>query len=230
MKTATTDCPPSCQDPQPHAEGSVSSSQSVDHLPEELARQAQNGSLVAFAQLVGLFEGRLFNFILRRIGNWSDAEELTQETFVRAWERIDRYDSRWRFSTWLFTIGSRLAVSHHRSHRRVFTTDRLECRDSEEPSPIERAEQRESRAPTWELAARILTESQHTALWLRYAEGLSMKEIAYVMGKSQVSVRVTLFRARDQLAQEIMRLRRERLERSGAAEIVERGLRSIPAA
>lgn len=186
----------------------------VDVTPEALARRAQTGSLAAYAQLVALFEARLFNFILRRTGNWADAEELTQEAFVRAWERIDRYDDRWRFSTWLFTIGSRLAVSRHRSKRRTRSTDQLDLRQAALEDPVDAAERRESRSPTWELAARVLTESQHTALWLRYAEGLSIREIAHVMGKSQVSVRVTLFRARDQLAAHILRLYQER-QRTG---------------
>lgn len=173
---------------------------------EDLARQAQRGSLPAFTRLVAMFEARLFNFLLRRTGSWDDAEELTQETFVRAWQRLDRYDDQWRFSTWLFTIGGRLAVSHHRAKRRTITSDCLEYRADASASPSDQAERREAKSPTWALAEQILTEGQNTALWLRYAEGLSMKEIAHVMGKSQVSVRVTLFRARDALASHIRHL------------------------
>ena len=173
------------------------------HNPEELAHLAQRGSLLAFSRLVEHFEARLFNFILRRVGNWSDAEELTQETFVRAWERIDRYDSRWRFSTWLFTIGLRLAVSEHRSRARLklappFAIDSASNRPDGEPMT-----DRELGAPTWDLALRVLTKAQHSALWLRYAEGLSIAEIARIMGRTQVSVRVTLFRAREVLHREI---------------------------
>lgn len=171
--------------------------------PEELAGLSQSGSLLAFSHLVQEFEPRLFNFILRRVGNWSDAEELTQETFVRAWERIHRYDSRWRFSTWLFTIGLRLAVSAHRSKVRLklvskLPLDGLECSDGMAAST-----DAELGAPTWDLALRMLTTAQHTALWLRYAEGLSIAEIARIMGRTQVSVRVTLFRARETLQREI---------------------------
>jgi len=171
--------------------------------PEELARLSQAGSLLAFSQLVQLFEARLFNFILRRVGNWSDAEELTQETFVRAWERIERYDSRWRFSTWLFTIGLRLAVSEHRTRARLKLAPIFAIDAVHDPSHTERASDAELGAPTWDLAVQVLTKAQHSALWLRYAEGLSISEIARIMGRTQVSVRVTLFRAREALQREI---------------------------
>jgi RNA polymerase sigma-70 factor (ECF subfamily) len=186
---------------------------------EELARRAQRGSLAAYAELLARYEGRLFNFLLRRVGNVTDAEELTQETFVRAWERIDRYDDRWKFSTWLFTIGLRLAVSQHRSAQRARRSELPEHRlaDARANDPSAVAASREAGTPTWDLAARVLTDAQHTALWLRYAEGLSMKEIARVMGKSQVSVRVTLFRARDHLAAHLLKRRDEQAASRRAA-------------
>ena len=64
----------------------------------------------------------------------------------------------------------------------------------------------------WETADRILTDSQRTVLWLRYAEELSNGEIARVLGRSQISVRVTLFRAREALAahEQVDRSRRKR--------------------
>ena len=178
--------------------------------PEEWALRAQKGSMFAFEQLVKHFEGRLFNFILRRSGNYSDAEELTQETFIRAWERIERYDDRWRFSTWLFTIGSRLTISHHRAKKRTVSSDTLNYQSCTNDGPVEICDRRNCTSPTWNLAGRVLSDAQQTALWLRYAEDLSIREIACVMGKTQVSIRVTLFRARDQLAQELQKVNARR--------------------
>ncbi|MEE8146382.1 MAG: sigma-70 family RNA polymerase sigma factor, partial [Longimicrobiales bacterium] len=84
----------------------------IEDLPVcTLVSRAQTGSLSSFAELVARFEGRLFNFLLRRTRCVADAEDLAQDTFVRAWQRIRRYDPRWRFSTWLFTIAHRLAVT-----------------------------------------------------------------------------------------------------------------------
>ena len=91
--------------------------------PEVLAVRAAQGSHAAFAELVALFEVRLYNFLLRRTRSRTDAEELTQESFARAWQSIKSYDPAWKFSTWLFTIGSRLAVSDHRKQGRMRTMD-----------------------------------------------------------------------------------------------------------
>src|SRR6185436_2664030 len=86
--------------------------------PEDLACDAQAGSMASFVALVDLFEARLFSFIQRRVGSAPDAEDLTQETFVRAFRSIGRYRRAWRFSTWLFTIATRLATDHLRKAAR----------------------------------------------------------------------------------------------------------------
>ncbi len=173
---------------------------SEEPIPHLVSR-AQRGSLPCFAELVKRFEGRLFNFLRRRTGLTHDAEDLVQDTFVRAWQRIDQYDSRWQFSTWLFTIAHRLAITHgRRRQREVGWSDGREPPTVERDDPARAIADREQSGLLWETAERILTESQRTVLWLRYAEELSNRDIARVLGRSQISVRVTLFRAREALA------------------------------
>jgi RNA polymerase sigma-70 factor (ECF subfamily) len=170
----------------------------------ELVSRARNGSLPCFAELVRLYEGRLFNFLLRRTRSAADAEDLVQETFVRAWQRIGQYNPRWQFSTWLFTIARRLAiaqiVAHERRRQGEAAPACLAHAASGVRDPAGPLTDREQCRHIWALADRILPETQRTALWLRYAEGLGTKEIARVLGKSRVMVRVTLFRAREALA------------------------------
>ena len=150
----------------------------------------------AFALLVALFETRLFNFILRKVGHRGDAEDLTQETFLRAWRRIGSYRARWRFSTWLYTIAARLAISHARRPSGAV------LRAEDEPA-IERPGQAEDQSSIWQLVDEVLTEEQRTAVWLRYVEDMAIGEIAMVLGKSDVAVRVMLFRARSVLARHL---------------------------
>jgi RNA polymerase sigma-70 factor (ECF subfamily) len=165
----------------------------------ELVSRAQDGSLPCFAELVKRFEGRLFNFVLRRMQSTQDAEDLVQDTFVRAWQRIGQYNPRWQFSTWLYTIAHRLAIAQRHRQRREA---RPACLDNvpAECDPARPAADREQCRHIWALADRLLPEAQRMALWLRYAEGLGTSEIARVLGKSRVGVRVMLFRARETLA------------------------------
>ncbi|MHC4415653.1 MAG: RNA polymerase sigma factor [Planctomycetota bacterium] len=168
-----------------------------------LAGRARAGSLPCFAELVERFEGRLFNFLLRRAGSVADAEDLTQETFVRAWERIGQYNPRWQFSTWLFTIAGRLAIAHHRRRRRERTTGiRLHPATPDGEDPARATGDREQFHLLWDVADRVLNETQRAALWLRYAEDLSIKDIARVLDKTPVAVRVVLFRARERLGRQ----------------------------
>ena len=181
---------------------------SEEPIPHLVSR-AQRGSLPCFAELVKRFEGRLFNFLVRRTPTSHDAEDLVQDAFVRAWQRIDQYDPRWQFSTWLFTIAHRLALTHgRRRQREVGWSDGREELSVEHDDPGRAVADRELCSLLWKTAERILTESQRTVLWLRYAEELSNRDIARVLGRSQISVRVTLFRAREALAAH------ERLDRS----------------
>jgi RNA polymerase sigma-70 factor (ECF subfamily) len=168
---------------------------------EELAVLAQRDNVAAFGELVTRFEGRLFNFLLRRVSSRVEAEDLVQEAFVRAWEHIGSYDPTWRFSTWLFTIASRMAVSEHRRRRVAVTIDSAEQvgRRDADLAESEHAEQLGSKL--WAMAKDLLRDDQHTALWLRYAEDMTIGEIARVMGRTQVGVRVALFRARQRLAE-----------------------------
>ena len=183
---------------------------------EELACQAQVGSSDCFAELVKRYEGRLLHFLTQRTQHQEDAEDLLQETFARAYRKIHRYNPRWKFSTWLFTIASRLASNQwRRSNRSSLDYARLLPAETASPSSI--ISQREEKENLWGLAAEVLSKSQYTALWLRYVEGMLVKEIAKVMRKTQNHVKVLLFRGRSLLAQNLgCATRAERLSCSNA--------------
>ncbi len=175
----------------------------LESSPEELALRAQRGSMPAFAELVDRFEARLFNFLLRRVPSAADAEDLTQDAFLRAWQRIGTYSPRWRFSTWLFTIALRLAVSQSRRRAAAPAAGGERTREDPAIAPPDlqgALEDAEKRSEIWALVGQSLGPEQQSALWLRYVEDMAVKDIATVLGRTQVSVRVMLFRARAVLA------------------------------
>ncbi len=170
---------------------------------EALAGAARCGSLEAFSELVRRHQERLFSFLLQKTGNRQDAEDLAQTAFLTAYRNLSRYRSRDRFTAWLLTIAHRQAISHFRS---VFRRKRLyeeieEDDDRHDPASI--AESREEARSLWRTARAILSEEQHTALWLFYAEQMPVSEIGRVLGKRRGSVKVMLHRARNALAERL---------------------------
>lgn len=181
---------------------------------EELARLAGSGSHAGFEELVYRYSGRLFHFLRERTGSIEDAEDLVQETFVKAYRNIERYDPAWKFSTWLYTIGTRLAVSAYRS-RRPEELRLTEVSDSVDPQDVQdQLIRQEDSENLWTLA-RELKPDRYRALWLRHVEGMTVKEIAAVMKKTQIHVRVLLHRARSQLAKQLAHTRPGFLEKNG---------------
>src|SRR5258708_2861462 len=82
---------------------------------EDLARRTQAGSLAAFEELVARYEHRVYAFVVQSLGHGVDAREVTQDTFVKAFQSIGQFDCRRAFAAWLFTIARRKAIDHHRA-------------------------------------------------------------------------------------------------------------------
>jgi len=169
-------------------------------LPDEhLASDAADGSLRSFEELVSRYSPRLYSFLRRRISTDQETEDLVQEAFLKAFRYIDRFDTDQKFSTWLYTIASRLAVSHFRTQR--VRKRHVEVR-SNSPDPEETTIRKQESQNLWE-SARKLQEKQFQALWLRYSEDMNVKEIAKIMKRKQSHVRVLLHRGRLNLAKEL---------------------------
>jgi RNA polymerase sigma-70 factor (ECF subfamily) len=172
--------------------------------PNELVRRAHGGCADSFAELSRRFRPRLLHLLERRLGGRPvDAEDVAQEALARAFGRLDQFDARYRFSTWLFTIAIRLASDHARSSRRrlqrvAVDSDACTRAESCQAMPAERSDEVDN---LWQVAKSALNDAQFTALWLHYGEDLSPAEVAQVMNRSRVGVRVLLHRARIRLAE-----------------------------
>lgn len=164
----------------------------------DLVLRSQSGDVEAFAGLVRHFEKRVFHFVMKMTRQPQDAEDITQESFVKAWKNIRRFRTQFAFSTWLFTIARRTALNHL---RRLKPTQELG--DHDEPvhdDPASSSENREHAESIWQ-TARLLKPEQYDVLWLRYGEGFSIKDTARVMATNTIRVRVLLHRSRKRLEQ-----------------------------
>ena len=169
---------------------------------EELACRAQSGCRESFDLLLRRFQIPVLHF-LRRRGFVADAEDLTQETFLRVYKNLRHYRPQWTFSAWLFTIARRVGISHYRRARTALDmmdgTTAAYGAVASAVEPLDALVAEESRCRLWNLAADVLTEEQWTVLWLHYAEDMPTRDIALVLERSRASVKILLFRARKTL-------------------------------
>lgn len=183
--------------------------------PNDLVRRVLAGCPVSATELSNRFTPRLLILLERRLaGNRTDAEDIAQESLARAFQRLDRFDFSYQFSTWLYTIAFRLATDFSRKEKRRPKTVSMESMESD-PSIEPSINASEVVEDVWSLARSVLVESQYTILWLRYGEGMSIQEIASVLLKNQIGVRVQLHRARSKLTNYIRRMDRDQVVKRG---------------
>ena len=168
---------------------------------EELALEAKGGALSAFDEIVRRHEGAIYRFILARVNRAADAEDLTQQAFVKAYRKIHLYRCRYRFLPWLYIIARRTTIEFYRKNQGESDANAIEQVDARLPSDA--VESRDTHRELWKQIRRILPEASATAFWLRYEENLSIAEVAKVLNRTSVHVKVLLHRARATLADKL---------------------------
>ena len=175
----------------------------------EAVRAARSGDEDAFAHLVRRHSGGLHRAVARILRDDTEAWDVVQMAFVKAWQRLDRYDERWRFATWLYRIGTNLAIdllrsrtSREKAHK-AGTEHRLRV-VGELPSASDLADRREVDRLLDQLVD-ALTPQQRSAFVLREVEGMDTAEVAEVLGCSATTVRNHIFQARKILRRELAR-------------------------
>ncbi len=165
---------------------------------EQLVVAATGGSDAAFTELVRRYQERLLRFLLTRCANRADAEDALQDTFINAYRYLDSFNPRWRFSTWIYRIGIRNAMRQGSPQTREET-------DSIDPNadPLKACIVDSERENLWLAAKRTLSADAFTAMWLRYVEDMSIKDVAKAVDRSASWTKVTLLRARRKLSDEL---------------------------
>jgi len=160
----------------------------------QLVAQAQVGDLSAFDELVRRHHGPVYCYLYRTCRNGAEAEEMTQESFVKAWEGLKGFRSRSSFKTWLYRIATNLCINRL-SRRKPLEplTEEISAGRRDEP------EENFRQHLLGECISRAIVRlpaDQRSALVLSIYEELSHCEIATVMGRSPASVNMLLYRAR----------------------------------
>ena len=168
-----------------------------------VVEDARAGDTGAFESLVLRYQARIVNYASAMVHDASVAEDVAQETFVRAWRGLERFRGESAFKTWLYKIATNVARTHlDRRGRQGRTTDRsLDDEDAalqagDVPSSAPDAEASLVTREAIDRALGELPEELRTALLLRDVEGLDYKEIAGVTGAPMGTVESRIFRAR----------------------------------
>jgi RNA polymerase sigma-70 factor (ECF subfamily) len=168
---------------------------------QDVLDRIASGEREAFAELVQRYQQSLFGFLGRMGVTQVQAEDLAQETFLRAWSHLQQFDpKRAQFSTWLHTIARNLALTFltSRQHQAVIAEDALEDVACEQSNPMQHLQAKQERE-LLQHALRRLPMADRSALALTYVHGMSLTDVARIEGTSLPAIKTRLHRARQAL-------------------------------
>lgn len=182
-----------------------------------LVERSRKGDMQAFGTLVTKYQDRIYNLVLRMVGRASDAEELAQETFLRALERLSQFRGGSQFYTWLFRVAANLAISHRRRGGKVRFQSMTGPDDGDENQSAAltagMAQRREARpddaAQSAEVNRRVmraleeLDDEFRLVVFLRDMEDMDYAEIADVLELPVGTIKSRIHRARSMLKEKL---------------------------
>ncbi|MBI9065041.1 MAG: sigma-70 family RNA polymerase sigma factor [Marinilabiliaceae bacterium] len=169
-----------------------------------LINRSKKGDTIAFGQLVLNYSDYVFSVVFRLVNNEPFAEDLVQETFIKAWRNIKLYDaSRSRFTTWLFTIATRLTFDWMKAHKEWMSLDvelpvgsRVIYKESDELENQELGQMIRK-------ACRSLSVQQKMVFVMRDLEDLTVEEVVAITGFSEKKIKDNLYVARKKVREQL---------------------------
>ncbi len=172
----------------------------MDGTDEAVVARVRAGDRDAFRLLVDRHARTIFRLACRMVGNEHDADDVVQETFLRAYRQIGRFESRANFGTWLYRIAVNCSLDQLR--RRPRRAEEQPAEDPDDPPPdCDPAASPERAALAGEVQAKVaaalddLSAAERAAFLLRHFEGQSIEEIGRALGLRTSATKHTVFRA-----------------------------------
>ncbi|HEY3383229.1 MAG TPA: sigma-70 family RNA polymerase sigma factor [Vicinamibacterales bacterium] len=181
---------------------------------DDLIERCLGGDQYAWEQIVRQYWRKVFNVAYKFVGSHDQAEDLTQEIFLKIFRSLDTFDRRANFQTWLISVSRNLCIDHYRSVRKERQTiDRDVTAEDTSPvsptaSPLATLENRDL-AALLRQALQTLPQSLRMAVLLRDIQELSYQEIAERLRLPEGTVKSRINRGRKELARQILKLREE---------------------
>jgi RNA polymerase sigma-70 factor (ECF subfamily) len=173
----------------------------------QIVERVLQGDREAFAALVDTYKGAIFNLAFRMTDSYQDADDLSQETFIRAYRNLRQFDPRKRFFTWIYTIGLNLIRNHLKKHGREREMSRENTAQGLSETEIHQGPQAErdmmqvQDIRRLELCLQKLPSDLREAIVLRFYQDLSFEDISIISGASMSAVKMRVYRGLEQLKQ-----------------------------
>lgn len=174
---------------------------------ETLIENIRKGDTSSFAVIVERYKAQIYNLMYRYSNSAEDAADMTQDVFCRAYEKLDRYRSRKRFFSWLYTLALNYArdwMRRENNREKNINQFSNEYTGSETNSPVSILEA-DQQARNLASALAVLSEDRREMVILKYRHEHSIKELAEIFDLSESAVKMRLHRALDDLGKELKR-------------------------
>jgi len=183
----------------------------ADYDIQDSIKRVKAGDFSAFSRIVSDYRQMVFTIIFRIVNNREDAEDITQEVFIKVFKSMDSFKEEAEFSTWLYRIAYNTTLSEIRKRRIVFASlddDFSALRDDAIDENIENLAT-EEKILCLEQALKTLPAEDALLITMFYSDNQSIEEISRISNLSQANVKVKLHRIRKKLAMEINKLMAE---------------------
>ena len=188
---------------------------------ESLIQRCLAGDQLAWETIVRQYRRKVFNVAYKFVGRHEEAEDLTQDIFLKVFKSLDTFDRRANFQTWLISVSRKLCIDHYRSVRKERETIDREVDSADvaspsagPPSQIAALEQRD-RVELLREAMAALPATLRTAVLMRDIQECSYHEIARTLKLPEGTVKSRINRGRTELARQIRKLRGEQFSPTG---------------
>jgi RNA polymerase sigma-70 factor (ECF subfamily) len=180
----------------------------MDGLEQRLIKQAISGDRQAFSEIVELYKNKIYQVAFRMLGNRSEAEDIGQETFLRVYANLARYDQEHKFSTWIYRIATNLCIDQLRKRQFVYSLDQeIAATDGLDmySQIADEGKGPEAEAVTLEVQLEVqqalnqLPAKYKSIMVLRYIEDLSLQEISEIVDLPVTTIKTRIHRGREAL-------------------------------
>lgn len=167
-----------------------------------LINKVIKGDNTAFAKLVDSYKDMVFTLAYKMTKSREEAEEVSQDTFIKAYKNLESFKGDSKFSTWLYRIAYHTtldAIKKNRKNKNTFEINEVTFNQIQSVETILQGIERKERAKVMDNCLLQLPEEERSLVWMFYYDELSLKEIVEVTNLSEANLKVKLHRARKKL-------------------------------